>query len=537
VNDQLCFGEEKHTVTRFYRTIWAGVAHSFKTYGINDHNLNVALCMRQFYTREPGVPGYHQWLQARQRLFVGQHMAMAEYLAERYVEAFPFTDDFVELVRVAKSDPHEKKALREQAWRDLDESGSLGDPNSTWINVRPKSKEHVTGKMKGEEYNKPDKPGRIIIDMATPASLLGFLPAEWLKQAQNIETEYMGGTFYFCKTPEPAVLREVFDKLEDPPGRYYFVFFSDDSCLALRHEGRVYRYNLDIKKCDVSHTGALFEFLQRLFPWRLRKLARRLCDQCRAPMRVRSACNRKKFVDFQPLDYSSYSGWTFTTAINNCACILICCAIAEASDLTPWNIADIALRVGYQLEGCTPLELMEDLQFLKHSPVWTPDGWFPLLNLGVLLRATGTCKGDLPGRGPLRPRADAFQKGLLDGMYPRVSFPLIRGMKQVVAHAKVTKDVKQKVNKHLDWKVTGQPLQAVLRSEDVYLRYRLTAAEIEFLDNEFSGMQFGNTANSSGIHKILTLDYGAGTTDMRAPFSWDGHPYPQTHHRSDEPFH
>jgi hypothetical protein len=342
---------------------------------------------------------------------------------------------------------------------------------------------------------------------------------ELLKQAQSGKPiDYKGGTIYFCKSPDPFELKYVFKQLLNPTGRFFFVYYSDDSCLVIKMGDKLYRFNLDISSCDSSHSPALFELLKDLFPQNQQSEIQRLIDQCMSPLVIRATQDRKMKVVLKPTRPMLYSGSTITTAINNLANILIAYCIANLDVITPETLESACARAGYIVTGLTPLEHFEDLQFLKHSPVRDAVGDIhPMLNLGVLLRSSGTCFGDFPGRGPIQPRVEQFQKALLQGMYPRANCTLLDNMRSMVASAR---DVPLPPATLLDlqYKVTiheNRYLPFTADPYSLYLRYRLDDFEISALEEEFGRSGYGEYFNHSAASKILTVDYGLQCTDYQ----------------------
>ena len=299
----------------------------------------------------------------------------------------------------------------------------------------------VLWKLKTKEYAKPGKKPRGICDLGVTASLRGAWITNYLKTAQAAEViEAEGGEFVFCKSPDPFELEKHFNNLINPKGRFYFVYFSDDSCLSIRGEDGVVRlYNLDISSCDASHGPAVFDALIALMPnAQTRADMSKLVQQCQLPLRIVSNANKNHVVFLKPRWPKLLSGSTITTAINNLANFAIAMAIVRGYALAPDDVENpsmvrAAASVGYILTGCKPLAGPHQLQFLKHSPVQDCEGkWRPMLNLGVLVRASMTCDGDFPGRGPLKPRIEAFQRGLLKGAYPYCRFDILNEMTRAV---------------------------------------------------------------------------------------------------------
>lgn len=426
-------------------------------------------------------------------------------LCQKYEHAFLAYEGVYEEAAEHHDDPHEKKALRIAAWTELLESGEAFR-EETWLY-------RVWCKMKTAEWAKPGKYPRSIGDLGCPASLLGFRLTYFLKKAQSDVPVFInGGLIFFCKSPRQSVLRYVFSELIRPTHRYFFVYFSDDSCFSFRlPDGSIVRGNADISSCDSSHGPKVFRALGDLFPeGPIRSEAHRLINQCRAPVEVRSVRDRKVKVVLKPRRPVLYSGATITTAINNVANLSIAIEFSRLDSFLEADLIAAARRVGYIIT----VEMAPDwhtLQFLKHSPVLDVNGRLqPLLNLGVLLRLSGTCKGDLPGRGDMEPRARAFQKALLAGAYPRAHFPLVDRMKETVADAGFYRGMEKTVAAVLAYKTDHDDCdeEFTLTSSEGYVRYQLEHHEREFLDDTFGRGCFKDFFAHSSMDKILRLDYG-----------------------------
>lgn len=489
---------DKVKFDRRYRTCFGpAVAHSGVIYAVSDHNVRLAM-RRLTKKREPDITGFHEFLFGSQSHYMECYGDFVGKLAALYYPHFADFTDYLTEAREHHADPHPKKALRVEAYRNLVDTGAMW----TWEVWILKA---VTGKMKPNEYAKPDKVGRMIGDFGTPASLLGFRAAEFLKEAQFIEPiHFLGGVMEFCKSPDPIKLAQIFEKLRDPPGRFYFVYFSDDSCLSVRVDGKVEMYNLDISSCDGSHGPSIWAAFQLLFPVRMRPCAAMLVKQCMYPFRVHSVSDMRNIVELTPKQPTLYSGATITTALNNFASCIFMSSIARLGDFSADGICFGAAVAGYSItvQRC---ETYHDLQFLKHSPVLDVTGRLvPLLNLGVLARLSGVCNGDLPGAGNLRERAACFQGALLNGAYPKAHFTLIDSMK--VKYPLVRR--LQEVDSMFEHKVVDDdhPPFYVLDSE-LYVRYRLTQLEIVELNTLFGSLGYGETLSTTGLDKIMRCDY------------------------------
>lgn len=412
---------------RFYRTHYGyRVPHTGVIYRNNDHNLALAL-RRLTGCRRPDIPGEEERLQRNQAAHLTTMGIEFQQLQNMYS---PYFLDYMGMRAEAAAhhaDPHPKKELRVRAYKELVDSGQISA--RYWGRVID-GVLRVQGKLKLEEYAKPGKKPRMIVDLGVAASLQGFRLTEFLKTAQSAEPFYYnGGVIQFIKDPSPDTLRTVFKELISPSRRFYYCYFSDDACFSAHTPHGVFRANLDIASCDASHTAPLFERLVGLIPEHARDDMRVLVEQCRAALVVRSVENHRNKVVLRPRTPRLYSGATITTAINNLANISIAVAIARLPVINPESVRLAAERAGY-IVTVDVAERIEQLQFLKHSPIKGNDGeWHPLLNLGVILRLSGTCRRDLPGKGDIRERARQFQSALLQGLCTGVTFPLLESMR------------------------------------------------------------------------------------------------------------
>jgi hypothetical protein len=301
-----------------------------------------------------------------------------------------------------------------------------------------------------------------------------------------------------------------------------FVYFSDDACYSRREaNGTVTMYNVDIKKCDASHTGAIFYSIKDVLPAHVQDDFQILIDQCTSDivMTAPEDIKNKMKVRLRPREPTLYSGSTATTVINNHANGMIGYEFSRAPSADEDALTAAAAKVGYSisLERC---QLPEDLQFLKHSPVKNTHGhYWPVLNIGVLLRASGVCRGDLPGREPIAERAATFQCALLRGMYPTTHFTLIDSMKAVVAGSKVSEVMDKFVTKTVKHRAVDDVVINHFDDHQLYLRYRervddegaaigCDSSDIVALNHLLGGAGFEAVHSSPASRAILKMDYG-----------------------------
>lgn len=507
---------------RSYRTKASGISIDCNIYADTDDNVARAMA-RLLKCR--GTFEEEMEYAVNQKNFIRDHTAFFDGLRQMYT---PYFDNWLgaeEECHQHYDDPHPKRDLRIAAYTELMEgNGSkYHDPNlfaRLWLRK-------VTYKMKKDEIAKPGKVPRMIGDLGVAASLQGFRITEVLKQAMAKEDiQYGNMRMHFCKAPTTTELVAVFKNLLSPPPgcKYYFAFFSDDSCLSIRHDdGTVSYYNLDISGCDASHTEAIFRALVRVTPTVARGDMQVLVDQCKLPIEIRFKNDSTASLMLQPIDPLTgrvaprlYSGSTITTIINNLACIMGAVQIQEDNATASADLMRAFKKAGYKMtiEECTDYS---DIQFLKNSPAYDITGKMqPLLNIGVLLRSAGTCKGDLPGSKKMtfKERHDAFMTSLIDGMYPGISFPLIDNMR---TGQPATEPAKIEARRLLSYKHKFEG-RATFTQREVYRRYRLTQLQMDELDLDFAPSGYGHFYASTGASTILERDYGLlCTTDWHLP--------------------
>lgn len=523
VDGQLRFppGEEWR-VDGAYRTLFGPcVAHTGVVYcdcnhcvGLAFRRLTAARLRKDADGNEIEDLYYEQLLTDNQTEFFTGERDFFLQLGQRYCDQFESFITIEEAALEHHDDPHIKRALRVKSWEELNESGVRF--HRLWL-------KRVKYKLKRDEIAKPGKVPRMIGDLGVAASLQGFVITKLLKKAQEEHPIHVnGGTIAFCATPAIDKLQAVFDNLLNPPGRFYMAYFSDDSCFSFRHRRKVYYYNLDISKCDASHGPEVFNALLLITPPHLREYVKVLIDQCRLDIVIHSKTDRRHKIVGGFEHPTLYSGSTLTTLINNLANTVIGLCLSrvqlEDRDYEDQELAGIFTaaieKSGYIVTGFDDKDRCrkpEDLQFLKYSPALDTKGVYrPVLNLGVLLRASGTCKGDLPGRKTqtIESRARHMQVALLKGMYPRTHFPLLNTM-YTAAGAETSEAFTKIVSKALQYKVddTTKSEHYTFSDEAILTRYGLTDLDYAELQQfARSGVYEHSCANF--VSSILRTDYG-----------------------------
>lgn len=498
-------------VDGFYKTVFGwSVANVGIINGNCNENMQGALKDRLMAAR--GSRELDAIYRAAQTSFISTHTKFISFLKEHILAHMKPYSTMLEECEEHHDDPHKKKAMRIQSYTDL----TNGDRQGTTVADRLWTSRAVCF-LKTQEVAKPGKAQRTVVDLSVAGSLQGFVLAKVMKYALSELLEIPGptgqpyGQILFCLKPEPSLLTKIFEKLIDPPDTAFAVLFSDDACYSCRRpDGTVFKCNLDLTKCDLSHTEALFNTLIEITPEHARDDMRRLVEQCLVPLYIYDLTDRTRKVVLKPKKPVLYSGVTITTLINNIAVYLLCYSLFISKASTPRAVIEAAAQVGYiiTIDDCT--DDFHKLQFLKHSPCFDNKGDLcAVLNLGVLARSSGRVKGDLPGKrkDPLELRAKRFQNALLNGMYPRTHFELKTRMLQstVKADARSTEVVRQMFEYKVD--SSGREHHTISNAE-LYARYDLTPQEQDEVTDLLGSCGFEQSVACSGLSKILKADYG-----------------------------
>jgi len=500
------FPQEEHPdfVDRSYDTIigWSTNHTGFK-YAKNDNNYSQCSA-RLLSKREPQIPGYDEYLRRNQRDYLVSQAAIDLNLLMllKYEKHFSTYSEFITEALEHHADPHSKRDLRISAWNELVLSGGYAHP--VWVY-------DIQLSFKRNEVSKPGKYARMYANLGITSSLQGAWLMDRLKEAQAMEPIHIhGGEIEFVKAPRKTMLRRTFEKLIDPPGRFYACVFSDDSCLSVRDGDKVFMYNLDISSCDTSHEPKLFESMQSVMPQYLQEEFANLIRQCEKPCVLRSITNRRNKIKLKPKGAFLPSGSVLTTSLNTFACIHFIANIMSKEFKGEVTIRDGAAECGYivTVEHC---ETYHNLQFLKHSPCYDTNGRLqPVLNVGVMLRSSGVVRGDLPGKRkiPLCVRARNYQAGYLQSMYPYTRFDLLDQMLTTVG--KTTREVRAYFDREKRYLASEDDEKQIFRVDDdeLYKRYELSPIDMDMLNFEFGRIGFEESCTNAAIGKILNRDYG-----------------------------
>lgn len=471
-------------------------------------SLELAL-YRQFCARDPDNPGVDEQLYVNQAANAPRYV----HVARRYALATTRHGEYMTSYweeRAHHADPHPKRALRVRAHHEA----RCGGTDHVYHRLE-RGRNVVKFKV---EVGKIGKAPRTIVDIGVAGSLVGFRLAElWKKRVAATPLEYRDIRAHFIPAATHRDLKRGFDLLRTAETRLTMLVFSDDAALAVRRpDGTVSYIDVDIKSCDKSHGAALFHLLQEFAPHDLRHDLTHLVDQLRAPLLIRNPHRREEKVYVRPTEPTLYSGSVLTTMVNNIAVFLIAMACADHSVVDAAGVANAAQSVGY-LVTAEEKTCFEQVQFLKHSPALDVTGeWHPVLNMGVMLRASGMVYGEMPGTRTdgWRLRAERQQAALLMCTWPNTTFPLVAAMRRRYPGTTAAHLAHARRERHWSPDTDGWPALE-FTDASVLKRYGWTAAppDVAYF---FHHADVFTIHSGPGLARILETDYAMSNLALNA---------------------
>lgn len=501
----------------FHNTSFLNADHSYSTlFGWNFTHTGIVLRlsnanMRFALRRVLGLRENDAAYDAQMRAWQSNY---APLMAAHFVEVYSGASEFafrnyssrLELLADAVLEPHPKRKLRIQAYEELSRDGNLAAYNHGCY--------RLTAKLKRFEYAKKGKNGRVTADYGVSASLVSFMLFKIVKGLQaDVPFVYRGGEARHILSATSTDLHKAFNFIYDySTSTTRMVYFSDDSVLRARYaDGRISYYNMDISSCDRSHTPEVIALLYTLVPARLHPELRETIKQLSFPFDVFNVNNKREKVRYRLNRPFMFSGWTGTTALNNIGSLLIFLAACDTLTFATTReqlVAGIRERSGYDVT-LDEHRTYADYQFLKHSPeLDSAGGHHQVLNYGTVLRASGVCRGDLPGSGDLEPRARSFQSALMAGLQSAYNNPIIDALRLSCAGGPKldAKSLEQLKEQHTHWEQPAR--QRIALTTDAFsLRYDATTDEIAELVHSIRTNTFNCSYSSSLIDRIMQKDY------------------------------
>lgn len=463
---------------------------------LSDCNLNFERALRRILSlRFPHEDGKDTEYRTNQVRFVNLYKDTIISAFKIFVGSIDWDTDFLAYAHNLTLQPHAKRLLREQGLTETLLGKRVG------INLLERWCSSVLWKPKRNEYAKPGKYQRMIADYGVSASLQTVPYCNIAKSKfANVWIDLDNISCKFVATPDPWLIREVIIEMQTKTRAY--IFFSDD---GLYWDGCQF-YNIDFSSADASVSGALFALFYDAFnfPDDVRKLFE---DQILAPIRIEDRNKETRLsILLKPLRHYLGSGIGCTTLVHCVGQVCFALSLGRVQSNTIESIEVAGRAMGYKLdiEKC---EEFEDIQFLKMSPVKIGGTFIMIPNLGVILRASGCYKKEIPGKGDFSKRAAAVQTALMDGLLSGFSHEhfdrlnpkvYIKGMKIDIDDVALLKH-----GYHSD-------LRIKLPLESVYIRYRFDANDFAEMDEIMRNISYGLTAHGQCIAKIMERDYGLG---------------------------
>lgn len=494
---------------REYETVFGPVFVSgCLRYKLDDVGLRGAVT-RLTCAREPTEKGLHERLVKAQFRNYGESEPYVLFLKEKAGEIRKRLPSITNQTWRENwvNAPHPKKKLRMRTHIELALDGT--EVKKVWLG------NHGVVKYvcKPGEKLPPGKFLRATADLGPIGAAQAGYMMDTVKEAFTVPFMWNRCSYMFIKSPDRDVLVKAFQDVWNCDLDMCLRCFSDDAIIGINTpEGR-FVANTDISACDGSNYDPVFDYLEAIMlrGGLDRHDVRGVFDQTEAECVISSYADREfgrriRKVRLKPKYRTLYSGSVLTTSVNNCANFGIYAEVAsmlppfaqrKKADM-PRLVSEAAARIGYILK-CQVCEVVEDMQFLKTSPCIVGGVWDVFLNLGVLLRGLGMCRGDLPGRGDLSTRASAYMSDIIKSYVHAGDHVILDALRTALL-------TEVSVSEH-EFKLTGNqrvrvPTDALAR------RYKVPARDFEYLAMVITSTGLGEAIHSPIIDAIFGLDYG-----------------------------
>jgi len=408
-----------------------------------------------------------------------------------------------EETRIHAYTKHIKRILRIDATNKLEELGRLLCEKENFM------LKSVRINMKKDEFARKGKPPRAVCDLGVTASIRGGWLIGIMKDDMDL-VEYNApyGTVAFVKSPNRVRLRDLFNRLRDCNIGFGH---SDDLSGGVKTRQGMLWFNGDFVSCDSTQSKHIFDKTIDLAPERYKPLIDLVIQQCTCPCIVGTVDKLR----MKPSTIFEYSGTTLTTICNTLSSVNVLLQIYSV-DYSGMSVEEAKLAITYVFRnsgwniGVQFVNNIEGIQFLKHSPCFTLDGQLEAVtNLGVLLRTLGQKCHDLPGTNatPMWQRALDFQCMLVSGMKHCGIHPITIALRRrYPQHATLQTEYTSNILKETTGSDIGEccPVSLCKRYDMDLQELQQIVYAIETHDWLFW---------STGVDKIMQLDYGLGTTE------------------------
>jgi hypothetical protein len=412
---------------------------------------------------------------------------------------------------------HPKKKLRAAVKAKQDARGCR------YIDTR----RYVDYKLKPQEFLAKGKQLRCIGEISDVSAFEHGPIADLEKKVFGEAFHYRCGVAVFIPGPREENLKMAIDCLLDGPERVRYIYFSDDSCIAVKCVDGVFLANMDLSWSDGSMFFPEFEYaIDVLCTDEVRKTQiRSAFKQCQKPIRLINRANRvagrgKRFeawmeVKLKEGHYCLPSGFSGTTLMNNFSQILCFTSVVDSLNRRAFRkdqmeeILSRAFKEAGFSAKVLPCEHVEDLQFLKHSWSFGENGWKPYVNLACWLRGYGSIFGHIGSfeGATLQSRCEAFMADIVFSRENWGDHVLSRAFK--CAYPPSMRRTSISALRVDDWKKSDLSASSTVPLHTICRRYRVTEeAVLDLCDLIRNEGKFGVHITHPVIGAIMIKDYG-----------------------------
>lgn len=418
--------------------------------------------------------------------------------------------------------PHPKRGLRRKVRQKYHSRGMKAKDTRRYTDYKSKPDELLP---KGKQL-------RAIGEISESSAFeYGPLAAEH-KHCYAVPFHYLGGVSTFIEGPTDGELDRAWDLLVNSDLRVRHVYFSDDSCIAIKCSDGTLTVNVDFSWSDGSMFYPAFNYAKEV--WAQESLCkeeiRSSFKQCRKPIRLINRVEgfhpktkkAKSFIEIPVMrgHYILPSGFGGTTSMNNNSEVLFFVCLMEI--LPPSCTREEAKQYIIQAAWCAGLQVkldvaedLEDIQFLKHS--WGRDEtgvYRPYVNLACWLRGYGIIDGHASGnkRMSFNERMHVY---VSDIVASRVNWGRT-ALSEVFA--RVYNRPSNGLNKHLlvdELKRTGISGYHI-SEQSILKRYKIDSAAYHHFLSLCEGMGVGVHISHPVVCAIMNKDYGY-CSDLAVP--------------------
>ncbi len=404
---------------------------------------------------------------------------------------------------------------------------------------RPLTKMEVCIK---DEVGKTGKPCRLFLNLDSESSYAPTLPMHTkvlLHGTHMFQLPLPGSSrvvilelfIYAQPNPQLDELDYVAQKMNEARHLEDYLFValhSDDSVMVGNVRGRAIMCNNDISSNDSGQDAPAF-FGMAVLQGRLsQRLAEGMLDLAMLPILIRSPTSDKKVKlqfnkPLEPSGHGNTSCWNHLGTMLVSLCIFY--ELVNSDKSVAQCAADGASYVGHVMT-CEHCECIEDLQFLKFSPVLCDGKYIMSANLGRLFRRLGMVDNDLTHTQlgvdlidfrAMTPqeRMDRFWSAVMVGYKHEPSNVILDALRTRFDSSRfqVTESALALLQNDQADSYYGHSRTFKIGdcSDSMVKRYRLTSSEVDELVAVIRDLTVGQRYKLTSIAKIFSKDYGVST--------------------------